>query len=65
MVSDIIIELEENIKQLNLLISAQKFSVGDAKRFLGRYYNILRKMEQLTDSREMWKAKYLKLKEKI
>lgn len=60
--SDIIIELEENIGEMNQLIENQKFTVGDAQKYLERYFNILRKMEQLTISRDIWRRKFERLK---
>ena len=60
--SEILQELEDNIGKMEVLISKQKFTVGDAQKFLHRYFNIYRKMEQLTKSRDNWKAKYLKIK---
>jgi len=62
--SDILIELEENIQEMQKLISQQLFRVGDAMLFLERYYNITRKMEQLIISRNLWKEKYEKIKQK-
>ena len=62
MKSEILKELEENIKKMELLISNQKFTIGDAQKFLKRYYNIARKMEDLENSRDKWKDKYWKLK---
>ena len=62
MKSEILIELEENTKEIGLLIAKQKFTVGDAQRFLERYANYSRKMEQLTESRDNWKNKYDTLK---
>ena len=63
MTSEILQELEKNVEQMELLISNQKFNVGDAQKFLQRYFNIVRKMEDLEKSRDNWKSKYLKLKE--
>ena len=60
--SDILIELEENYNQIFLLVNSQLFTVGDAERFMKRYYNVIRKMEQLTGSRDNWKTKYMELK---
>ena len=60
--SEILTELEDNIGKMEELIANQKFSVADAQKFLQRYFNIARKMEQLTISRDNWKAKYIKLK---
>ena len=62
MTSEILQELEKNIKKMELLISNQKFSVGDAQKFLSRYFNICRKMEDLEKSRDNWRFKYFQLK---
>ena len=59
MKSEIIQEVEDNINQMQKLIENQNFKVKDAQRFLKRYFNILRKMEQLTESRDNWKRKCL------
>jgi len=63
--SAILIELDENLKEMGKLISAQIFRVGDAELFLERYFNIRRKMEQLVASRDMWKAKAEDLKSQL
>jgi len=63
--SEILIELEENVKEMNNLISKQIFSVGDALKFLSRYLNVERKMEQLVISRDLWRKKYEDLKLKM
>ena len=60
--SEILQELEDNVREIEVLISKQKFTVADARKFLERYYNIYRKMEQLVISRDKWKNKYIKLK---
>jgi len=60
--SDILIELEENVGKMEDLIRKQKFNVIDAQKFLMRYLNIYRKMEQLIISRDLWKKKYQELK---
>ncbi len=62
MKSEILIELEENTREMGILIGQQKFTVGDAQRFLERYSNYVRKIEQLTESRNNWKDKYETLK---
>ncbi len=64
MVSEIIQELQENIRQMEMLISKQIFKVQDAEAFLKRYFNILRKMEQLEESRDNWRFKYKELNNK-
>ncbi len=60
--SEILQELEDNVGKMEVLISKQKFTVSEAQKFLCRYFNIYRKMEQLVKSRDNWKSKYLKLK---
>ena len=57
MESDIKSEMKENIIEMEKLIEKQKFSVKDANKFLDRYFNIFRRMEQLEASRDKWKAK--------
>ena len=63
MKSDILQEIEENMKVIQNLINRQIFNVGDARLFLKRYGNFARKIEQLTKSRDNWKDQYLKLKQ--
>ena len=60
--SEIIQEMEENMEQMEELIAKNNFTVKDAQRFLVRYYNIHRRMEQLVISRDNWRSKYWKLK---
>ncbi len=60
--NEILKELQTNVEEMEILISNQKFSVADAQRFLKRYFNIYRKMEQLEESRDNWKKKYIKLR---
>lgn len=64
MKSEILIEIEKNYKEMQDIIAMQKFSAGDAQRFLDRYFNYVRKMEQLIISRDIWKKKYEELKKK-
>ncbi len=54
--------MEENMEQMEELIAKNNFTVKDAQRFLVRYYNIHRRMEQLVISRDNWRSKYWKLK---
>ncbi len=61
MKSEILQELEDNVKAMEGLISKQNFAVADANKFLKRYYNIYRRMEQLIESRDNWKSKYIAL----
>lgn len=63
--SEIQQELEENIIQIEKLIGKQTFRVEDAHRFLARYFNFVRKIEQLSESRDKWKKKYTALKAKV
>lgn len=63
--SEILQELEDNLTEINKLVFEQKFTVGDAHKFLKRYGNFARKMEQLSESRDNWKDKYNKLKDRI
>ena len=58
MASEIQKELEENIFQMKILMGKQQFTVEDAEKYLARYYNIVRKMEDLETSRDLWKNKY-------
>ena len=63
MTSEIQQDLEENYKIMKILIDKQEFTIGAANDFLERYFNIIRKMEDLEASRDNWKKKYNKLKE--
>ncbi len=65
MTNEIQQEMEKNLEIMEDLIEKQVFSVRDAHRFLARYYNAVRKVEQLEISRDKWKAKYIKIKEKV
>ena len=56
--SEILKELEDNVKELKKLINTQTFSVGDAEFFLKRYFNIIRAFEDLVKSRDRWKWKF-------
>ena len=58
MVSEIQKELEENVAKMRELMQNQKFTTGDAEKFLARYFNIARKMEDLETSRDLWRDKY-------
>lgn len=58
-------ELNEDIDEMTKLIENQLFNVKDAQKFLERCFNIFRSMEDLEASRDNWKSKYKKLKEKI
>lgn len=57
--SEIEQEMMKNLKEMEDLIEKQIFSVKDAHRFLSRYYNAIRKMQDLEESRDKWKAKVL------
>lgn len=61
MTSEVIQELNDNFHKIQKIISNQKFTVGDAQRFLDRYYNVIRKMEDLETSRDNWKRKFQEL----
>jgi len=61
MTSEILKELENNVIEMTKLINKQIFSVGDANKFLNRYSNIVRKMEDLETSRDNLRIKYNKL----
>ena len=63
MTSKILQEMKDNFDSMWNIIDEQVFTIKDAKRLLERYGNVIRKMEQLTESRDMWKAKHDKLKE--
>jgi DNA polymerase IIIc chi subunit len=62
MTSEIEDELTENVKKIEVLIDKQKFTVGDAHAFLARYFNFIRKIQDLEESRDKWKKKYMDLK---
>jgi glutamyl-tRNA reductase len=57
MTNEILQELDEKIIKMEGLIDKQIFTVGDAKKFLERYHNIRRKMEDLEISRDLWRGK--------
>ena len=61
--SEVIIRLEKDLERMEELIRDQKFRIVDAQKFMERGINILRKMEQLTISRDLWKKKYEDLRE--
>jgi len=63
MKTEIQIEMKENIKEMEKLITSQKFRVADAQKYTERYFNIYRALEQTIKSRDNWKDKYLKLKD--
>ena len=64
MASEIKDELVENYKKMRELMLNQKFRVADAEFFLERYHNVLRRMEQLEQSRDKWATKHLILEHK-
>ena len=64
MKSDVMQSMTESHELMQQLISKQKFTVGDAQKFMDYYYNIIRKMEDLEQSRNDWRKKYLELKER-
>jgi len=56
--SEILEELEQNYKDIKLLINQQRFKVVDAEYYIERYYNVIRHCESLLKSRDNWKRKY-------
>jgi len=63
--SEIIKELQNNYLRMQQLIKKQEFAVHDAEHYLNRYYNVLRKVEQLEISRNKWKKKCLEIKNEL
>jgi len=63
MKSEIMQELENNIKEIQKLIENQDFKVSDANKFLKRYTNIYNSMNKLSKSRDNWRNKYMDLKD--
>ena len=63
--SEILKELDENIMEIEKLISQQTFRVGDAQLFLERYFNHRRKLEQAIARGDKWKAKAEDLKNQL
>lgn len=62
--SEILEELEQNYKEIKVLIGQQRFKVVDAEYYIDRYYNVIRHCESLAISRDNWKTKYEMLLEK-
>lgn len=62
MKSQILQELEDNIKEIKEMIDKQLFSMADAEFYLRRYMNIVRAFEDLSKSRDNWRYKYEQLK---
>ncbi len=60
--SEILIELKENYTEMNKLIEEQNFKIKDAEYFMKKHFNVIRKFEQLVESRDKWKMKYQKLR---
>ena len=52
MTSEIQKELEDNFKEMQKLLESQTLTVGDGQRYLERYYNTMRKMQDLEKSRD-------------
>ncbi len=50
-------EVIEKEKEMQDLISKQKFTIGDAQRFLERWGNFAIKMDQLEKSRDKWRQR--------
>lgn len=63
--SEIIQEVQDNVDEIRNIINKQKFTVADAEKYLERYINILRRLEQLEMSRDSWKRHYFTLKDKL
>lgn len=63
--TEILKEVESNIKEMEILINSQIFTIADAKKYKERWFNIYRSMEQLAISRDKWKKKYMELNGKI
>jgi len=64
MTSEIIREMNVNFYKMRALILDQKFKVSDAQKFCERYYNFIRAIEGLEESRNKWREKCKKLQEK-
>lgn len=62
--NEILSEMNDNLREMEKLINSQNFRIEDAHKFLLRYYNIYRKMEELEKSRDKWKLRYIELKNK-
>jgi len=60
--TEILKELENNLREMERLIKTQKFNVIDAQKYMMRWFNVYRSMEQVTLSRDKWKKKYMELK---
>lgn len=58
--NEILREVIEAGKQMEKLIAKSNFRVGDAQNFLKRWYNIIRSLEDMTSSRDLWKKRALK-----
>ncbi len=65
MTSEIIKEINQNHKDMQRLISNQAFRVSDAQKFLERYYNVVRKVEDLEASRDHHKIRGDMLKKEL
>lgn len=60
--SEIIREVQDNVDEIRNIINKQRLRVGDAEKYLERYTNILRCLEDLEMSRDRWKRHYFTLK---
>lgn len=58
-------EYKQNLKEINGLIDKQLFTIGDANKYLQRYTNLVRALEDLEESRDKWKKRALKAEEKL
>lgn len=64
MKSEVVKQLEEDVMKIGVLVDSQKLTVGKAKQILNLYSSILRRMEQLEESRNKWRAKAIKCQKK-
>jgi hypothetical protein len=58
MESEIIKELKENYSEMQRILEESVLTVKQARYFMSRYFNVLRKMEQLEKSRDLWRKRY-------
>lgn len=63
--NEIMRELLETGKAMEKLIDRAEFRVGDAQKFLRRWDNICRSLEDMEKSRDMWKALAKELKKDL
>jgi len=60
--TEILIEIENNLKEMEDLIKRQKFNIVDAQKYMMRWFNFYNSLKDMQTSRDKWKAKYLELK---